>query len=144
MPRQQAGDTSATLATCTHPGGLEEGLSLPDAVLLRALQQVGLGYLLPQLGAGLDTPSGDWQQQLSPGELQRLAVARVLLQQPQLAVLDEATSSLDEAAELQLYQALVAAGVTLVSVGHRRSLQRLHHARLHLAGEGSGGYSLHC
>jgi putative ATP-binding cassette transporter len=68
---------------------------------------------------------------LSLGEQQRIAMARVLLQQPRLVFLDEATSALDESSETALYEQLISQNprMTLVSVGHRSSLRHLHNRR---------------
>ncbi|WP_160109736.1 ABC transporter ATP-binding protein/permease [Pseudomonas izuensis] len=70
--------------------------------------------------------TGDWSRRLSPGEQQRLALARALLIQPPLLFLDEATSGLDETAERRLYEALAASKMTVVSIGHRESLGAYH------------------
>jgi ABC-type uncharacterized transport system fused permease/ATPase subunit len=75
----------------------------------------------------------DWGQVLSGGEQQRLSLARVLLQRPQLAVLDESTSALDEDSEAQIYQQLKAANLTYISVGHRSSLHQFHDRILDLS-----------
>ena len=73
-----------------------------------------------------------WDRRLSPGEQQRLAFARALLQRPDWLFLDEATSALDPEMEAALYGLLAEhlPGTTLVSVAHRRSLQAFHRARL--------------
>ena len=94
-----------------------------DAACTESLQAVGLGVFVGALDE--DAP---WTQRLSPGEQQRLAFARVLLQRPELLVLDEATSSLDTAAEADLYALVLERlpGVTLVSIAHRASLQAFH------------------
>ena len=67
---------------------------------------------------------------MSGGELQRLAIARVLLKQPAWVLADEATSALDVAAEQLLYQRLQAmteqAGGALVSVAHRPTVTGFH------------------
>ena len=71
---------------------------------------------------------------LSLGEQQRVALARVLLLQPDILFLDEATSALDEAMETHLY-ALVGNAMKkgiLVSVGHRPGLAPHHHQQLNL------------
>lgn len=70
----------------------------------------------------------DWQHMLSPGELQRIAFARVLLAKPQLILLDEATSALDEPTEAYLYR-LIRSRLSesmIVSIGHRGTLERFH------------------
>lgn len=72
--------------------------------------------------------SKNWQQQLSLGELQRIAFARILLNQPQFILLDEATSALDEATEAHLYHLLKTRlpQSIIISVGHRSTLHHFH------------------
>ncbi len=110
-------------------GTLRDILVFPDPSaydethLINALTAVNLGYLIPQLGV-----SANYAQKLSLGEQQRLAFARLLIHQPHWILLDEATSSLDETAEIQLYQLLqqTLPEATLISVGHRSTLKALH------------------
>lgn len=75
-----------------------------------------------------------WQDELSPGEQQRVALARILLQRPTLLVLDEATSALDPDNAAHFYEAVLAAmpGATIVSVVHDEKLAQYHSYRLHL------------
>jgi putative ATP-binding cassette transporter len=96
---------------------------LDDAALREALEAVGL----PELIGRLDEPA-HWALALSPGEQQRIAFARALVQKPAWLFLDEATSALDEASEIRLYTLLRERlpGVTLVSVGHRSTLRPFH------------------
>jgi putative ATP-binding cassette transporter len=91
--------------------------------LSSALTQVGLGEFIREL----ETPD-NWAQRLSPGEQQRLAFARILLSKPAFVFLDEATSSLDEKGESELYSMLRKASwkPTVVSVGHRSTLREIH------------------
>jgi putative ATP-binding cassette transporter len=72
---------------------------------------------------------------LSLGEQQRLAIARVLLQEPDYLFLDEATASLDEAAEASVYRLLQERlkGTTIISIGHRSTLGAFHRRRFELA-----------
>ena len=74
---------------------------------------------------------------LSPGEIQRLGFARLLYDPPAFAVLDESTSSLPEDTEASLYRSCIAAGITLISVGHRSTLRRFHRQLLELDGDGN-------
>ncbi len=101
----------------TPPGGID------DAALREALEAVGL----PALAGRLDEPA-HWALSLSPGEQQRIAFARALVQEPAWLFLDEATSALDEASEVRLYTLLHERlpDVTLVSVGHRSTLRPFH------------------
>ena len=113
-------------------GPLRDALAYPeprerysDAQLRQALTDA----LLPALGERLDE-HGAWGQQLSGGEQQRLAIARVLLKQPRWLFVDEATSALDEAAEATLYQRLKALVArqngALVSIAHRPGVAAFH------------------
>jgi len=75
-----------------------------------------------------------WSLQLSPGEQQRLAFARALIQRPDWLFLDEATAALDEPTEAILYQLLrrELARTAIVSIGHRTSLRRFHERSLRI------------
>jgi len=77
----------------------------------------------------------NWRQQLSGGEQQRVAFARVLLQAPDFVFLDEATSALDPALEHQMYTELLRAlpNAAIVSVAHRAELVRFHDHELQVA-----------
>lgn len=68
--------------------------------------------------------------------MQRLCFARLFYLQPKYAVLDEATSALTEEAEAQLYRTCKQLGMTLISLGHRSSLEKYHDVQLKLCGEG--------
>jgi putative ATP-binding cassette transporter len=108
-----------------------DAADVADELLLEALRTVRLPRLAT---AGLDALR-DWGDELSLGEQQRLAFARVLVSRPRLVVLDEATSALDMASEAAMYEALAALpGVTYISVGHRPSLLRYHASRLRMFG----------
>ena len=76
--------------------------------------------------------SHDWGRMLSPGEQQRLAVARVLLHEPDYVFLDEATSALDLENELHLYGLLIERlpKGAIVSIGQRESLAQFHNETL--------------
>ena len=92
---------------------------------------------LPDLAARIEEEA-HWNRMLSPGEQQRLGIARAILQAPDYLFLDEATASLDEEAEAALYHLLEQrlAAATIVSIGHRATLAAFHRRRLVLAREG--------
>jgi putative ATP-binding cassette transporter len=110
-----------------------------DDQLRQALSDVGLGGL-----AGRLDEQQHWALQLSPGEQQRIAFARALLQRPGWLFLDEATSALDEEAETELYGLLKSRlpQTTVLSIGHRPTLAALHERRLELKDTGIGTRTL--
>lgn len=94
------------------------------------LCQFRLSWLVAQLDIG-----GDWSQRLSPGEQQRFALARAFVSPPDILILDEATSSLDQGTANIIYANLLArTSLTLISVVHTSDIVMLHHNRLHIAG----------
>ena len=94
---------------------------------------------LPALADRIDDEA-HWNRMLSLGEQQRLGIARALLHAPDYLFLDEATASLDEAAESSLYRLLRhrLPDATIVSIGHRSTLAAFHDRRIALAREGEG------
>ena len=126
-------------------GRLRDALCYPGEVDTYTdvdLQQALMMAVLPQFITQLDKV-GQWSQQLSGGEAQRLAMARVFLKQPHWVFADEATSALDEATEKVIYERLLAMvkaqGGALVSVAHRPSVAAYHQRLWQLvnASEGS-------
>lgn len=107
--------------------------AVSNAALAAALTDVGLAALTPRLD-----DEDNWALHLSPGEQQRLALARVLLVRPDWLFLDEATASLDQVAEATLYALLRQRlpNTTLVSIAHRDSVVALHDHRIDLDGAG--------
>lgn len=75
-----------------------------------------------------------WQDELSPGEQQRVALARILLQRPNLLVIDEATSALDADNAAHFYESVrqTCPDTTIVSVVHNERLAQYHTHRLQL------------
>ena len=111
-------------------GTLRAALSFPaladtfaDAALCAALERFGLGHLCARLD-----DIAPWADVLSPGELQRLAFARVLLHRPAMLVMDEATSALDQANAALAYETVLAEmpRITIISVVHDDALETYH------------------
>ena len=114
-------------------GSLRRAASYPadpatvtDEALHEALRVTGLSHLATRVDE-----EAPWAQILSPGEQQRLAVARAILAAPAWLFLDEATSALDVDAEQSLYAAVarLLPSTTIVSITHRDAVAE-HHARV--------------
>ena len=105
--------------------------------MVRALQLVGMG----DYAARLDE-EGHWNMICSGGEQQRLAIARALLFKPDYMFFDEATASMDEPSEMELYTMLSEemADATIISIGHRSSLAQFHDRTLFAEKEPDGHY----
>lgn len=99
------------------------GGDFDDVSLWRALEVAQLQDVIAQLNHGLDTEIGRNGIRLSGGQRQRLAIARMVLSNPQFVILDEATSALDTATEAALHKALTEFlhGRTTLIVAHRLS-----------------------
>ncbi|MEV1287606.1 ABC transporter ATP-binding protein [Micromonospora sp. NPDC049679] len=97
--------------------------SLTDEELTLAFGELGLGDWVDGLPAGLDTEVGERGEALSVGERQLVALARAYVADPDLLVLDEATSAVDPATEVRLQRTLdaVTRGRTTVAIAHRLS-----------------------
>lgn len=97
-----------------------------DAEVMEAARQLGDGAWLEDLPEGLDTDVGERGSRLSLGQRQLVALARVLLQDPAILLLDEATASIDPFTEAQVQAALalVLQGRTSIVIAHRLSTVR--------------------
>lgn len=117
-------------AAVSYPS--EEG-AFPDERIREALTALGLGGL-----AGRLDEDAHWNQTLSGGEQQRVALARVLLHEPEWIFLDEATSGLDETMERSAYDLLAQRlpKATVVSIAHRGSVIEHHERRWRLVPRG--------
>ena len=98
----------------------------PDATeedLVAVFDHLGLGEWLNELATGLDTPVGERGSALSVGERQLVTLVRAAIADPDLLILDEATSAVDPVTEVRISQALneLTAGRTVVTIAHRLS-----------------------
>ncbi|HIK44386.1 MAG TPA: ABC transporter ATP-binding protein [Leptolyngbyaceae cyanobacterium M65_K2018_010] len=110
-----------------------------EAQLHQALAAANADDFIRRLPQGLDTPIGENGAKLSGGQRQRLTIARALIRDPRVLILDEATASLDTASEALIQSALqhLMAGRTTFVVAHRLSTIRradqivvLHHGQI--------------
>ena len=100
-----------------------------DGAIVAALRRCRLDRLIPRLGE-----VQHWEQQLSPGEQQLLALTRVFLHAPAWLFLDEATAALDDATERHVYRELRThlPETTIVSIAHRPGVAAYHERRVEL------------
>lgn len=94
-----------------------------DAELLRAVEAANARQFIYRLPAGLESVVGERGVKLSVGEKQRLSIARALLKDPPILILDEATASVDTATERLIQEALehLMANRTSIVIAHRLS-----------------------
>jgi ABC-type multidrug transport system fused ATPase/permease subunit len=97
--------------------------ALTDQAQALAFAELGLADWVESLPAGMDTRVGERGEALSVGERQLVALARAYVADPDLLVLDEATSAVDPATEVRLQRALdaVTRGRTTIAIAHRLS-----------------------
>lgn len=95
----------------------------PESELLRLARQIGDGEWLETLPDGLHTEVGERGNRLSMGQRQLVALMRVLVQNPAIFILDEATASIDPFTEWQIQQALnlILKNTTSILIAHRLS-----------------------
>jgi putative ATP-binding cassette transporter len=124
MPQQPYVPLGSLRRAATYPQSPDE---VDESVIRQTLEDVGLGEFVDRL----DEESG-WEGILSGGQKQRLAFARVLMQRPDIVVMDEATAALDPASQEQLMKLLLERlpEATVVSVGHRPELEAFHNRKL--------------
>ena len=122
-------------------GTLKEQISYPNSKdefdledIDKVLRRVGLEQLVKDHNVN---EVKDWTRVLSVGEQQRLAFARVLLNEPEFVILDEGTSALDMENEKNLYKILDELDISYISVGHRKEIKQFHNSILTILPRGS-------
>ncbi|MCJ2188378.1 ABC transporter ATP-binding protein [Novosphingobium beihaiensis] len=120
-----------TIAVCGQDielisGSVRENIILgtpdaDDALVSRAIDASGLAPLIASLPAGLDTPLGEQGSLLSGGQRQRVGIARALVRQPALLILDEASSALDQPSQQAIMEAIAREmqGKAVIVIGHQ-------------------------
>ena len=131
-----ASSVRASIGTVSTDGAIFRGTlasnlryKRPDATeaeLASVIEQVGLANLVARLPQGVETPVGQNGMGLSVGERQRVQIARVLLSQPKILILDEATANLDYNTEAEVKHAIHAlrGTCTIIIIAHRFSMVR--------------------
>ncbi len=107
-------------------GSIRENITMghetaPEAAVIKAAEMAGVMEFLRHSQAGLDTPLGERGEALSGGQRQSVAIARALLYDPKVMILDEPTASMDPASEKRLMTRLhtLCQGKTTILITHK-------------------------
>ncbi len=100
---------------------------IPREAVLSALEAAGAGDFVRRLPEGIDTVIGERGAKLSGGQRQRIAIARALVREPQLLVLDEVTTALDPETEAAICATLqnLPGRPTILSISHQPAMTRV-------------------
>ncbi|MCE4628430.1 MAG: ABC transporter ATP-binding protein/permease [Desulfurococcales archaeon] len=118
--------------TYLFPGTIMENIKLgkPDAGdedVVRVCKELGIHEFIMRLPRGYQTPAGEAGRLLSVGEKQLISIARAMLRDPDIVILDEALSSVDPKTESRVLSAMakLMAGRTSIIIAHRLAVTRL-------------------
>eukprot|EP00039_Didymoeca_costata_P000030 m.43872 g.43872 ORF g.43872 m.43872 type:complete len:1317 (-) comp10017_c0_seq2:599-4549(-) len=144
LPQKPYNVLGSLKANITYPKDPSDpNVKLSRGELEDLLAMVDLSHLLEEFGYGNDAEELiNWEDKLSLGEQQRLAMARLFFHRPKYAILDECTSAVTNSMEVLLYQECRRLGISYITICHRPALRAWHDLNLHLLGDGKGGYKL--
>ena len=133
MPQRPYFPLGTLRAALLYPHPEQEA---PDEKIHDTLMRCGLEHLIPRIDE-----ADQWSLVLSGGEQQRLAFARVLIHPPDILIMDEPTSSLDELSEFRMmeYMRDLLPDTMVIHAGHRPGLERFHDGDIQLVREKRGG-----
>lgn len=138
-PYMYSGSLMEQLMYPKLPGAvIGDKVSFNEKTGRQCLESVQLGHLIGRCGGFEGRLS--WDDTLSGGERNRLAVARLLYHKPRFAILDECTAAVSADGEVALYRAMAAAGITMLSVAHRQAVLDFHQSAVIL--DGAGGWEI--
>ena len=110
--------------------------SISDTEILEAIEKAGAGEFLRSLPDGLDTNVGEMGGKLSGGQRQRISLARALVGNPAVLILDEVTSALDPGTEAEIIRNIAALGgdYTIIAITHRPAWTEVADSLYHVSG----------
>jgi putative ATP-binding cassette transporter len=113
----------------------EDGVSFTDEEIAEILEECGLQHFIERLDE-----ENNWSSILSGGEQQRLAFARVFLKKPDIIIMDESTSALDEISQRRMMEMMTdrLPEAMVIHVAHRPGLDKYHTREIVLKREGGG------
>ena len=133
LPQRPYFPLGALRAALLYP---DDELEIEDTKIRDILMRCGLEHLISRLD-----DVEQWSSVLSGGEQQRFAFARILINPPDILIMDEPTSSLDELSEFRMmeYMRDLLPTTMVIHAGHRPGLERFHDREIHLVRNKTNG-----
>lgn len=123
------------------PGSIYDACAFPESASDISKERIDEALQFLELWHLVTRPEECWSQGLSPGERQRIALARIFVHKPRFLLMDEATSAIPERLEAKIYRRLAASDTVMISIAHRQKLKAYHEVTLEL--DGLGHYTLY-
>eukprot|EP00944_MAST-04C_sp_MAST-4C-sp1_P010415 g10415.t1 len=139
LPQKPYNVIGTLIDQLTYPAPAKVGDRLSADYIKNILSKVELGYLADRDGAF--TEETNWEDALSLGEKQRLAIARLLHHKPKFAILDECTSGVAASMEKYLYLLLNEMNISYITISHRPILEGMHCKLLCINGDAEKTYT---